>query len=48
MTAVPVNAESGPASGRVRFALRALWVAIRLAGAFIFLKEGGTFFYQGF
>jgi hypothetical protein len=30
------------------YALTAIWIAIRLVAVIILLRQGGTFFYQGF
>jgi hypothetical protein len=35
-------------SGAMRFFLRALWIALRLAAVIVVIDRGGTFFYQGF
>jgi hypothetical protein len=31
-----------------RYGLRLLWIAVRLAAVFVFIREGATFVYQGF
>jgi hypothetical protein len=41
--------QSHPTAGRIiRYVLRVLWIAIRLAVVIVLIDKGSTFFYQGF
>jgi hypothetical protein len=31
-----------------RYALRLIWIALRLAAVFVMIRQGSTFVYQGF
>jgi hypothetical protein len=32
----------------IRYVLRVLWIAVRLAAVVVLIDKGSTFFYQGF
>jgi hypothetical protein len=32
----------------IRYVLRVLWIAVRLAAVIVLINKGSTFFYQGF
>jgi hypothetical protein len=44
------NQSQPPAkeNSNLNYALRVLWIAVRLCAVIILIDRGGTFFYQGF
>jgi hypothetical protein len=45
---MPYIPAPSKAVGRIKLALRFLWIAIRLTAVFVLIRQGSAFFYQGF